>query len=155
VLDVSDIRLEIVRASEEDVDRIVPLFDQYRAFYKERPDPEGARSFLTTRLARNESVVFLAVAHDLGAVGFIQLYPSFSSTSMNQLWILNDLFVLPAARKRGVGEALMKRAEEFARQTNAKGLELETWIDNFSAQRLYEKCGWRRNQEFYQYTLYL
>src|SRR5208337_3271218 len=112
--------LEIIRASEKDVDRVAPLFDQYREFYKERADAEGARSFL-----------------------------------MERLWILNDLFVSPGARKRGVGVALLQRAEEFARQTNAKGLELETWVNNIPAQHLYEKCGWKRNVEFYQYTLYL
>jgi len=147
--------LEIIRASQKDVDRVAPLFDQYREFYKERADAEGARSFLMERLTKNESVVFLAVDRELSAVGFIQLYPSFSSVSMKRLWILNDLFVLPAARKRGVGEALLQRAEEFARQTNAKGLELETWVNNLPAQHLYEKCGWKRNVEFYQYMLYL
>ena len=147
--------LKIIRASPLDVDRIAPLFDQYREFYKERADAEGARSFLMERLTKNESVVFLAADPELGAVGFIQLYPSFSSTSMKRLWILNDLFVSPTARKRGVGEALLRRAEKFARETNAKGLELETWVNNFPAQRLYEKCGWKRNVEFYQYTMYV
>jgi len=147
--------LEIIRASPQDVDRVAPLFDQYREFYKERADPEGARSFLMERLTNDESVVFLAADRELGAVGFIQLYPSFSSTSMKRLWILNDLFVSPTARKRGVGEALLRRAEEFAKETNAKGLELETWVNNLPAQHLYEKCGWKRNVEFYQYTMYL
>jgi ribosomal protein S18 acetylase RimI-like enzyme len=152
---MDDMALEIVRASHKDVDRIVSLFDQYRGFYRERANAEGARSFLTERLTKNESVVFLAVDPELDTVGFIQLYPSFSSVSMKRLWILNDLFVLPTARKRGVGEALLRRAEEFARETNAKGLELETWVDNLPAQRLYEKLGWKRNRDFYQYTLYL
>ena len=152
---MDDMPLEIIRASPQDVDRIAPLFDQYREFYKEHANAEGARSFLMERLTKNESVVFLAAEPELGAVGFIQLYPSFSSTSMKRLWILNDLFVSPAARKRGVGEALLRRAEEFARETNAKGLELETWVNNFPAQRLYEKCGWKRNVEFYQYTMYI
>ena len=147
--------LEIIRASQKDMDCVAPLFDQYREFYKERADAEGARSLLMERLTKNESVLFLAIDRELGAIGFIQLYPSFSSVSMKRLWILNDLFVLPAARKRGVGEALLQRAEEFARQTNAKGLELETWVNNIPAQRLYEKCGWKRNVEFYQYMLYL
>jgi GNAT superfamily N-acetyltransferase len=147
--------LEIIRASEKDVDHVAPLFDQYREFYKEQADAKGARSFLMERLTKNESVVFLALDRDLGAVGFTQLYPSFSSVSMKRLWILNDLFVLPAARKRGVGEALLRRTEEFARQTNAKGLELETWVNNVPAQRLYEKCEWKRNVEFYQYTRYV
>jgi GNAT superfamily N-acetyltransferase len=152
---VDGMPLEIIRASEKEVDHVAPLFDQYREFYKEQADAEGARSFLMERLTKNESVVFLALDRDLGAVGFTQLYPPFSSVSMKRLWILNDLFVLPVARKRGVGEALLRRAEEFARQTNAKGLELETWVNNLPAQRLYEKCEWKRNVEFYQYTRYI
>jgi ribosomal protein S18 acetylase RimI-like enzyme len=143
-----------MRTTTNEVDFIAPLFDQYRQFYKQEPNLKGGRSFLQERLSKNESVVFLALDHEQGAVGFVQLYPSFTSESMKRLWILNDLFVSPAARKRGVGATLMKEAEAFARKTDAKGLELETAIDNFPAQRLYERCGYRRNLEFHRYLLY-
>jgi len=86
-------------------------------------------------------------------IGFVHLYPVFSSVNLTQQWILNDLFVIAEARKLGVGRALMERARQFAENTRAAGLTLETAITNNAAQRLYESLGWRRDQEFYRYFL--
>ena len=61
---------------------------------------------------------------------------------MKRLWILNDLFVAATARKQGVGEALLERARQFALETNAQGLILETGADN-PARKLYERLGWK------------
>jgi GNAT superfamily N-acetyltransferase len=139
-----------VRAELHDLDALVPLFDGYRRFYAQRADPDGARAFLTDRLKRGESVIFLAVV-DGAIVGFTQLYPLFSSVSMKKLWLLNDLFVAAEARTSGAGRALLERAERWAAETGAKGLTLSTQITNLTAQRLYEACGWTKDDEFIHY----
>ena len=149
--------VEIIRASLDDLDMIVPLFDGYRQFYQQASDLEGARRFLQAHLERQTSVIFLALrTNEQGqreACGFTQLYPSFSSVSMKRLWILNDLFVAPSARRTGTGTALLERARQFAIETGAKGLSLTTAVDNYTAQAVYEAAGWRRDQEFYAYHL--
>ena len=68
------------------------------------------------------------------ALGFVQLYPSFSSVSMRKIWILNDLYVATNARRYGVGRLLMDRARDFARDTGALRLELTTARTNAAAQ---------------------
>ena len=150
--------IAIVRATVEDVPLIVPLFDGYRRFYKQPSNLEGAQLFLTERLEENSSVIFLALGTDEKGeqqpCGFTQLYPSFSSVSMKRLWILNDLFVAPEARRSGAGRALLERARTFAAETQAKGLTLSTAVDNYKAQALYEAAGWKRDEEFYAYRLY-
>jgi GNAT superfamily N-acetyltransferase len=143
--------ITIIHAQPNDVDLIVPLFDGYRQFYGQASDLDAARSFVLERMTKGESVIFLAF-HESAAVGFIQLYPAFSSVSLKRLWILNDLFVAPAARRRGVARALLERARQFALETDAKGLVLETAADN-PAQHLYEALGWRRDTSFYHYSL--
>jgi len=137
------------RAGVADIPRIVPLFGAYREFYRQAPNPEREREFLTERLPSEESVVFVA---EIGGatVGFVQLYPLFSSLSLRRVWLLNDLFVRPDARRHGVGQALLRRAREFARETGAEYLTLETARDN-PAQRLYEAEGWVRDEEFFHY----
>ena len=142
----------IIRATIEHLDLVTPLFDGYRQFYEHPSNLDGARQFLKDRLVRHESVIFLALL-DEAAVGFTQLYPSFSSSSMQRLWILNDLFVAPAGRRSGVGEALLERARQFAVESGAKGLMLETAVTNTTAQKLYERLGWIRDTEFYVYNL--
>jgi GNAT superfamily N-acetyltransferase len=150
----SPAQIEIVRADPSHADAVATLFDLYRQFYEQRPDLEGARRFIRERLERGESVIFLAF--DRGrAVGFTQLYPSFSSVSMRRLWILNDLYVAAEARTLGAGRALLGRARAFAVETGAKGLELATATDNLTAQRLYEKTGWKKDLEFFHYSLYV
>jgi GNAT superfamily N-acetyltransferase len=142
------------QAGPGDVDLVAPLFDAYRQFYQQPSDPALARAFLAERLARGESVVFLA-ERDGRAVGFVQLYPLFSSTAERprRLWLLNDLFVAPEARGGGVGRALMDRARRLAEETGAVGLELATARTNTGAQRLYESLGYRLDEQFLRYEL--
>lgn len=147
--------MKVVRASTEHVELIAPLFDLYRQFYKYTPDLDGARRFIAERLKNGESVIFLAFDETGKALGFTQLYPTFSSTTMQPLWILNDLYVRSDCRKSGVASALMDRARQLGIESGAVELMLETAVDNFTAQRLYEKLGWQRDIEFYTYHLFL
>jgi GNAT superfamily N-acetyltransferase len=80
------------------------------------------------------------------AVGFTQLYPSFSSVSMQRSYILNDLFVGERYRKQGIGVALLNKAKQLCRDNSFKGLALETETSN-PAQHLYESLGWVKNTD--------
>jgi GNAT superfamily N-acetyltransferase len=144
--------IRIVRATAKDVGHVAPLFDAYRQFYKQKSDLAAARTFIAERLQRDESVIFLALDDDK-AVGFVQLYPCFSSIAMKRMWILNDLFVSPEARRHGAAKALMQRARQWAVETKADGLWLETAVDNHPGQLLYESLGWKRDNDFYRYLM--
>jgi ribosomal protein S18 acetylase RimI-like enzyme len=137
--------LRIIKADVGQIDAAAELFDQYRQFYGQESDIAGAEAFLADRLSEGESVVFLASRDGVGSeqVGFAQLYPVFSSISMQRLWILNDLFVAPDTRSRGIGRALIERCFELARATGAKGVALETMKDNHRAKALYESLGFQ------------
>lgn len=52
--------------------------------------------------------------------------------------------VTPAARRAGVGKALMAAALDGARAAGAKACFLEVAVDNDGAAALYEKLGFRR-----------
>ena len=148
--------IKVVRAGAEDAERIALLFDAYRQFYKQKSDLAAARTFLAERLIRSESVIFVALTGEGDsekAVGFTQLYPCFNSVALKPLWILYDLFVAPQARRLGAGKALMDRAQQFALETKAWGLWLETAVDNIPGQKLYERQGWIRDHEFYRYQM--
>jgi ribosomal protein S18 acetylase RimI-like enzyme len=136
------------------LDMLVPLFDAYRVFYEQPSDPSSARNYLQERLNNRESVVFLARHKDKG-LGFTQLYPSFTSIRMRRLWILYDLYVIPEARRQGIGRALLEKARHFAAESGAHRLELSTAKDNLSAQALYESLGYMRDEDFYFYELLL
>ncbi len=143
--------MEVRKATLNDLSQLAVLFDAYRQFYKQPTDLAGATAFLEERLLNRESVIFMAV-HEGHVAGFTQLYPLFSSVSMQRQWLLNDLFVAPAFRGQGVGEMLIDAAKGWARASGAKGLQLETQEDNLTAQRLYNRAGFEKEVGFYHYA---
>ncbi len=134
--------MNIIQATTAELDKAAKLFDDYRVFYDQEPDFEGAKRFLNERMAGNESVIYLALDEANEPMGFVQLYPSFTSVGMKKLWVLNDLYVDILHRKKGVAEALIERAKELSCKTGAAGLVLETQNENHPAQKLYFKTGW-------------
>lgn len=146
--------MEIYKATLDDLEGVSILFNAYRMFYKQTTDLEGAKSYIKERLDNEDSVIFV-VKNNQKYIGFTQLYPTFSSISMKNAWILNDLFVDPVARQQGVGEMLLRQAKDFAIKTGAKSISLSTAPNNYSAQKLYEKNGYERDSQFYHYELSL
>lgn len=147
--------IDIARATPHDLEALAGLFDAYRVFYGQVSDRALANRFLGERMRRNESVAFLARDGKAGtALGFVQLYPAFSSVAAERIWILNDLFVAPAARHRGVARALLRGARDHAAATGAVRLVLETAADNRAAQALYAAEGWQR-EDAWHYCLAL
>jgi GNAT superfamily N-acetyltransferase len=147
--------IAVRQATVSDLDLLAPLFDAYRQFYRRPPDLVLARQFLQERLQRNESIVFVALQQDGSAVGFTQLFPSFSSASAARIFILNDLFVAPSARRIGTGSLLLRAAASFARSAGAVRLTLSTEVTNEAAQALYAAKGWKRQTDFFVYGLSL
>ena len=134
----------ISRAGPADLDALALLFDAYRQFYGQPSDAAAARDWLRSRLRVGESVVLVA-KHGADAVGFVQLYPMFSSVRTARTWILNDLFVDAGARRKGVARALLDAAAAFAREDGAMGISLETSQDNAAARALYRAAGWNED----------
>lgn len=144
----------IRQATIEDLDALATLFDEYRKFYRQPGDIEGARRFLLARFENNQSVIFIGFRNG-SATGFVQLYPSFSSTAMARIFLLNDLFVVSEARRHGTGTALLRKAAGYGKAVGALRLSLRTELTNGTAQRLYESLGWKRDQVFCGYELTL
>jgi ribosomal protein S18 acetylase RimI-like enzyme len=144
-------RLEIRNATIGDLEVLLPLVTAYRVFYRQRPDPERERDFLARNLRDRRSTVFVAI--DGGdAVGFVQLFQTYSTVWLGPSLILEDLFVHPQARGGGVATKLIERAEAYAREIGAVGMFLETAMDNVTAQGVYERAGWTREDRFYKYN---
>lgn len=144
--------MNIRKAELHDLTSVVTLFEQYRHFYQCENNTERATDFIQSRMEQEESVIFIAEVTSEGdtkIVGFVQLYPLFSSTSMKKLWLLNDLFVNENHRKQGIAAQLIACAKQLAENTAARGLMLETSPSNKAAQALYEKIGFKQSNSFY------
>ena len=149
--------IKIKRIDQSQVELVVALFDQYRVFYQQPSDIEGAHNFLYTRLNNNNSIVFVALAENEREhipVGFTQLYPRYSSVRLAQDWILNDLYVAATHRRQGIGENLIKTVLAFAQERSATTVELSTATDNLTAQRLYKSMGFEEQKSDTAFVTY-
>jgi len=149
--------MKVRKATTKDLVQLSELFDGYRQFYQQKSNIDAATLFLQQRLMKGDSVIFVAATEDQRSVGkllgFTQLYPSFSSVSLQRLWVLNDLFVGVDARKMGVAKALIDASFHWAQITDSKGLALETDSDNIKAQKLYAKLNFIKQDSTYHYFL--
>ncbi len=143
--------LEVIRANVTDVAELHPLVEKYRAFYKQPPS-DKTLDYLTARLEKSEAIVFIA-REDSVAVGFTMLYPTFSTVSLSDVWLLNDLYVDEAMRGNGIASKLMETAESAAREAGATRVFLRTAHDNTAAQSLYEGRDYVQDEVFRRYDL--
>ncbi|MFK7953151.1 MAG: GNAT family N-acetyltransferase [Ekhidna sp.] len=143
------------KADTKDLDQLAELFDGYRVFYRKESDKEAAKQFLSERLSNKDSEIFVAGDENGQLAGFTQLYPLFSSTRMKKAWLLNDLFVDPNYRSRGVSIGLINKAKELVKESGAFGMFLETEKTNEIGNNLYPKTGFTLNDgsNYYEWTV--
>jgi ribosomal protein S18 acetylase RimI-like enzyme len=142
------------KAQLADVQQLAELFDQYRIFYHKDSDIPAAEKFLTERIENNDSEIFVA-ENEGKLVGFVQLYPLFSSTRMKRYWLLNDLYVNENYRGKGFSKQLIEASKELAKSTDAAGILLETGKSNDIGNKLYPRCGFEIYDEvnFYEWKI--
>ena len=146
--------MTVRNAEVNDVERLAVLFDAYRVFYEKSSDLIGAKKFLLERITNNESKIIVAI-HNEDLVGFVQLYPIFSSTRMKKIWLLNDLFVHENNRKKGISKQLIGKCKDLCKDTGACGLILETAKTNATGNNLYVKTDFilDENHNYYSWDL--
>jgi GNAT superfamily N-acetyltransferase len=134
---------------EEEFETLLPLIAAYQSFYEvEDIDSDRNRFFFRRFLAPSEDGELLAARDEGGLIlGYACLYWHFSSLAAVETVLMNDLYVAPEARGRGIGRALIEASREVARRRGAAWLEWATAPDNHTAQRLYdsmtsEKSTW-------------
>ncbi|MEM1135618.1 MAG: GNAT family N-acetyltransferase [Bacteroidota bacterium] len=147
--------VKVIKADIQFLDKITPLFDAYRQFYQQESNLADAENFLKERLEKKESVIFLALEITTNeACGFVQIFPIFSSVSMKNAWLLNDLFVTEKHRRKGIASQLLQAAIQLGKENNAAFVMLETTVDNKQAQKSYAKNGFEQSgNHFYFHFL--
>lgn len=125
--------MKITQATKSHKDEVSKLFDLYRQYYGKCPDKFTAEKFISERLNKNDSIIFIALNEKDIIVGFAQVYFSFSSISAKSLLILNDLFVKEEFRNVGVGISLINSGVDYAKKINVSSISLSTKFDNYNA----------------------
>lgn len=142
---------QVAHAELPHLSMLTNLFMDYLEFYGIVHPLEKVQDFLFQRITQADSTIFVALTESSLCVGFMQLYPSFSSLMLQRFWVLNDLFVAPAHRGQGVATLLLQKAKALCVHTGACGMMLDTQKTNSIAQKLYESCGFTKNEASYYY----
>ena len=142
----------IKEATIEELKQVVDIVMKYREFYGvDKQRIEDVESFMKSRFENQQSKVFIATSENDEVIGFIQLYPSYSTVSLKPQCILNDFYVDKNYRKQGYGTKLMEYVKKYFKDS-AKGFILVTDKDNVTAKSLYDKNGWETGEhDLYTY----
>ena len=128
------------------------LWQQYNEFYK-RTIPEEVTSTTFARFLDDKVRMYGAVAVDSSdndkLLGFVNWYPHPSTSSIEEVVYLHDLFVDPNSRKAGIGRKLIEHVYAHAKTIPAKSVYWHTQYFNHAAQLLYVKVADRT--DFVQY----
>jgi ribosomal protein S18 acetylase RimI-like enzyme len=147
----------IVReAAPADYEAMSALFEEVDALHTEaRPDvfcdpPTPGRSvaFFDSKREAQGAAVFVAQLDGLVvgcAIARLNLIPDIPILRAGRLAYLEELVVAPQCRRRGVGEALMRRVEDWARNQQVARLELTVWEFNRGAIEFYQTLGYATN----------
>lgn len=142
--------ISVRQASILDLSKIIPVFDSYREYFKQERNPKEVEKFLFDKFEHLESVIFIAEQNN-EVIGFAQLYPIFSSLTLQRVWLLNDFFINEGYRNKGIGRHLFEKVKEFTLLTKSKGIELSVEHLNEKAWRFWEGQGFRLDEEFRYY----
>lgn len=143
--------LNIRELKETDKDSWLELWAGYLEFYKSNLSPEQTE-FTWKRLINNEQKMYGFVAeNENGVIGFTHCLFRPSTWTETDYCYLEDLFVDPGIRGKGIGRALMNRVIELAKEKNSKRVYWTTQEFNKTARVLYDSIT--SVSEFVQYRL--
>jgi len=133
--------IEIRPAREAELEELLPLMRAYCEFYETPPNDDGLRVMARTLIADpTQGAMF--VARDEGrAVGFATLDWKWSSLKAARIGYLEDLFVDPEARGRGIADALIEICAERCRELGMPAMAWQTAPENRRAQQVYNRTG--------------
>ncbi len=127
---------------EKNIDEVLPLIRKYQEFYKvvSVDDTKNREFFLQFGLDSDKGCQF-GCRMDDKLVGFATVYFSYVSSTISKVAVMNDLYVLPEYRRKGIGRELVKQCAKYAKTHGASRLQWLTAPDNRVAQELYRSLG--------------
>ena len=129
-------------SDEAQLPRLLPLMRAYCDFYNVAPDDAALLAMSRALMAdpAREGVQFLATIDGEDA-GFATVFWSWETSIAGRVGVMNDVFVAPQARGRGIATALIGACRQRCRDQGALRMIWQTAPDNVPAQSLYEGIG--------------
>lgn len=141
---MSDGQIQIRRAGPDDAAAIARLLHDFNSEYSE-PTPGVAALTEHSRLllTAGEMTVLLAGGGPDG-ISLVRFRDSVWTGEPEAH--LQELYVVPPLRGRGIGRALLEATMAAAREAGATGVDLNTGTTDTVARALYESCGFTNRE---------
>ena len=136
--------VELKAISEADLTFVLEMMDEFYRDQKMRFDAEAATVALRQmRTDPNRGSAYLAIC-DGATAGYLFLTSCFSVEFHGEFMLLDELYLRPEFRRKGLGRFMIEFAEQVCRERGVKTLRLEVGHENSAAQSLYERMGFKR-----------
>ena len=140
---------KIRKATKDDADNLFRLIDALADFEKlSRPDSEARKRFINDAFGANPKINIWLSEVDNKAVGYAIYFFTYSSFLARQTLYLEDIFVLPEYRSKGLGKILFKHCAQIALEENCGRMEWQVLDWNKPAIDFYVKSGAKYMKEW-------
>ncbi|ACV62978.1 GCN5-related N-acetyltransferase [Desulfofarcimen acetoxidans DSM 771] len=137
--------MQIRIAVMEDINSVISLLKQFMIF--ENADlltDIQYKSMFEIVIENPQKAIFVVAQKNNQLVGMLTMVFGFSTWKGKDYVIIDDVFVLPSYRLMGVATNLINNAFRIAEERNCVRVDLVTEIDNYMAQKLYDKLGFKQ-----------
>ncbi len=147
-------QISIRQIRQQDYDQWRLLWDGYNAFYGRSGDTALSEQITATTWARflhpDEPVHAAVALIDGRVVGLVHYLFHRSTTRLNDVCYLQDLFTEPSLRGKGVGRQLIQWVSAAARAAGSERVYWQTQDSNLAGRALYDKVA--RHNGFIVYS---
>jgi GNAT superfamily N-acetyltransferase len=145
--------LRISRVGHENIDDLIHLIEELAMFERLALPDQGAKARLREHALSDDPPFEAFVAYlDNDPVGYITYYLTYSSFLARPTLFLEDIFVLEAGRKKGIGKVLFRFCAQEASRRGCGRMEWSVLTWNEGAIGFYERMGGKR-LDWYLYRL--
>jgi ribosomal protein S18 acetylase RimI-like enzyme len=127
------------RAEAADAEPVGRLLHDFNSEFDAPTPGPGAMAERVRRLVASGDITVLLVGAEPQGLAVLRFRPSLWTDALD--CYLEELYVVPDRRGRGLGRALMEAAMELARREGATHMDLGTGEDDVAARALYERLG--------------
>ena len=128
-------------AEPSDRDALLELIAAYHAFEQIPHDPAATARAIAPLLDHDDAGRIWLIEEGGQTVGYVALCFGYSIEFGGRDAFVDEMFLVEAARGRGLGKSALDRVADAARGLGVKALHLEVARDNIRAQRLYDRLG--------------
>lgn len=123
---------------------IARLLRDFNLEYDEPSPPVATLTEIVSSLLEEGEITVLLAGDGPDGLSLFRFRPGIWSAGLEAY--LQELYVIPALRGRGIGRALMEATIELCRERGVDGIDLNTGETDTAARALYESMGFTNRE---------